>query len=197
MKKIILSTLTALTLITIGFSGCSNSEPKVQNKEYINQGELSKAPNWVLMPSYEGKIAAAGSAQQNSANDISFQRNTAMADARNNLVKTTEIIVKNMFKTFKNQTGNKSGTFDSVSESVSKQVANKTVLGSEVKSVWISPKGTMFVLMVTDPKNVINSISNNSSLKNDKALWQQFQAKKAQEDLSKELENSYISVRSN
>ena len=114
-----------------------------------------------------------------------------MADARNNIAKLIEIKVDSMFKTFKSTTGTaKGGTMDKAIETVSKQIASRTLKGTKVKETWISRSGTLYVLMVIDTKAVIDMMdkSAKTSFKNDKAMYQKFLASKAQGELEKELE---------
>ena len=189
MKKIILKSLLVISLISVMFTGCSNKKEMI-SKEY-NDLELKDAPQWVLMPEVKGYIAEVGSAALNEAKDISFQREEAMAGARANMVKQIEIKVDTMFKSFKAATGSgKDSTFDKSSESVSKQLATRTLNGSIVKETWISRSGTMYVLMIVDTKSVSSQMETSikTSFKNDKALYQKFLASKAQGELEQELE---------
>jgi hypothetical protein len=74
---------------------------------------------------------------------------------------------------------------DKVSASVSKQVASQTLTGTVQKALWQSPCNEIYVLISIDSgvvaANVKNSVT--SSYKNENALWQQFQAAKAQVEL--------------
>jgi len=188
MKKILLSTAVIATLL---FTGCSqNAQPNGADQVYVD-AELQGAPSWVLMPMVEGTISEVGSAKRNVASDISFQRNEAMADARDNLARLIQTKVKNMFKSFKSTT---EATFDKSSESVSKQIASETLTGTQVKGTWISRTGTLYVLMAVNSDSVVDlmekTIKTNSSFKNDDALYQKFLASKAQGELDAELEKA-------
>jgi len=194
MKRVLLSTVTVSTLF---FTGCANQPNQVTQpagQVYVDP-ELDGAPTWVLMPMVEGTIAEVGSAKKNMAGDISFQRNEAMADARDNLARLISTKVKNMFKSFKSSTGTgEAATFDKSVETVSKQIASQTLNGTEVKGTWISKTGTLYVLMAVNSDAVANmmekTIKSNSSFKNDQALYQKFLASKAQGELDTELEKA-------
>ena len=193
ISKLLTGSLIASAVI---FGGCANSTAgsmvSSQASSDIND-EFKDAPKWVLMPVVEGSVSAVGSAAKNSANDISFQRNEAMADARDNIARQIELSVANMFKSFKASTGaGKDGTFDKSVESVSKQIANQTLRGTVQKDVWISRSGTMYVLVAIDTKAVISATNEGAktSFKNDEAMYQKFLAQKAQEELAYELEKS-------
>ncbi|MGM0623580.1 MAG: LPP20 family lipoprotein [Campylobacterota bacterium] len=190
MKKILASSAVAATLL---FTGCiGGGEPETTEDAYVNP-ELKGAPQWVMMPQVEGSISEVGSAKPNAANDIGFQRNMAMADARDNLARQIETNVGNMIKTYTATTGGgESGTYDSANEAVSKQVASQTLSGTVVKDTWMSRSGTLYVLMAVDTEAVIDAMDKplaaSTSFGNDEALYQQFKASKAQGDLSEELE---------
>lgn len=194
MKRVLLGTAVIGTLF---FTGCANQPNQITqptNQVYVDP-ELDGAPTWVLMPMVEGTIAEVGSAKKNVAGDISFQRNEAMADARDNLAKLISTKVKNMFKSFKSATGTgETATFDKSVETVSKQIASQTLNGTEVKGTWISKTGTLYVLMAVNSDAVANmmekTIKSNSSFKNDRALYQKFLASKAQGELDTELEKA-------
>ena len=192
MKKIIINTLGALSMASLLFTGCgSTQDPMTPSvKTYVNP-ELVGAPKWVMMPFVEGTISDVGSAPTNAGNDFSFQREEAMADARDNLAKQIATKVSNMFKSYKASTGSgSSATFDKSSERVSKQIASETLSGTVVKDTWISSSGTFYILMAVDTQSVSNMMEKTAktSFKNDKAMYQKFLASKAQGELDRELE---------
>jgi hypothetical protein len=187
MRKILLSTAVIGTLL---FTGCTQNSVQTPEQVYVDP-ELQGAPSWVLMPFVEGTVSEVGSAKRNAASDIGFQRNEAMADARDNLARQIETKVSNMFKSYKSSTGSAAdGTFDASVESVSKQIASQTLQGTVVKGTWISKTGSMYVLVAIDTDAVANMMEKSvkTSFKNDKALYQKFLASKAQGELEAELE---------
>ena len=191
MKKILLSTAVISTIL---FTGCMQSAQPKASQVYVDP-ELQGAPKWVMMPFVEGSIADIGSAKRNAGNDFSFQRNEAMADARDNLSRQIKTKVKNMLKSYKATTGTgDSATYDNSVESVSKQISTATLNGTQVKDTWISKTGTLYVMMTVNTDAVADmmekSIKTNTSFKNDGALYQKFLASKAQGELDAELEKS-------
>ncbi len=72
-------------------------------------------------------------------------------------------------------------------------MAKQTLSGSRQKDTWISPNNNYFVLVVLDPAAAGEAVkeSMKTSFKNEKALWQQFQAKKAQDELDAEIEKEF------
>jgi len=184
MKKT-LGSVALASLIALGMTGCS-SEPDFD--KCMENGE--EAPQWVCVPEVAGGVAAVGSAEKSPAG-TSFQRQEAMANGRDGLARAISLKVKNMFKNFTQQTGvGDAATIEKLSSNVSKQVANQTLNGTAMKGRWIAKNGTMYVLVVIDPNAAVTATKNTvkTSLRNEDALWQQFQAKKAEASLDAEIE---------
>ena len=191
MIRLLLKSLLIASISSMVLTGCLwNDKPTTAEETYIDP-ELKGAPKWVMIPEAKGFVSELGSAAKNAGNDYSFQREEAMADARNNIAKQITIKVNAMFKTFKSTTGhNQDGTMDKAIETVSKQIASQSLSGTKVKETWISRSGTLYILMVIDTQSVANLMDNSikTSFKNDKAMYQKFLASKAQEELEVELE---------
>jgi hypothetical protein len=187
MLKIISKTLALSFLAATIFTGCGSKEAKVPEQATYVDAEFDGAPQWVLSPFVEGAVADMGSAKRNAGNDFSFQREEAIADGRNNLTRQLSIKVSNMIKTFKSST---SETYDKSIDSVSKQIASKTLLGSKATKMWRSKTGTLYVLVVLNADLVKDQMDQTikTSFKNDKAMYQKFLASKAQGELDNELE---------
>jgi len=176
MKKLLLF-LAAVSLILVG---CT-SEPKTELADPCFKG----APSWVVNPQVEGAIAAAGSAKK-SAGGMQFTRDAAMANARSEISRVIEVKVNTMMKDFTQVTGvGDDETVDKVTSSVSKQVSSQVLQGTMQKDAWFSPCSELYVLVVLDPAKVAELTKQQvvTSMKNDQALWQQFQAQKAQDEL--------------
>jgi len=170
------------------FSGCST---KNQPKPQICQIDNVKAPSWICSPNDTKEyIVAIGSAPKNAAGDFQFQKEEAMAAARDALARRISVKVKNMFKQFKAATGaGNNQTFEKATESVSKQLSYQVLNDSKQLDIWISPKGTMFVLVGVPKKEVKQQIK--TSLKSNEALYQKFLSQKAQKELNEEIENEF------
>lgn len=187
MKKILYA-LMVITLLSFFIGGCAKKAP-----EPLEHSCLEGAPSWVINPSMEGGLTGLGSARIGAAG-MQFARTEAIATARDEIARTISVKVKNMFKNFTQSTGvGDEETVDRVAVNVSKQVANQTLSGTVAKQAWISPCKEFYTLVVLDPENVQNAVEQNavSSFKNEKALWQQFQAKKAHDELEKEIEKEF------
>lgn len=189
MKKIILL-IAALALVLVG---CGKEEPKQQQQ--LADPCFVGAPAWVLNPQVEGALAAVGSAKKSAAGP-QFTRDAAMANARSEIARMIDVKVNTMMKDFTQVTGvGDSETVDKVTSSVSKQIASQSLQGTSQKSIWISGCGEMYVLVVLNPKQVADLTKQQvaSSFKNDAALWQQFQAKKAQDELDSAVDKEFNS----
>jgi len=182
-----LATLALAAVMAASFTACGG-EPAPKEPQVAG---MAGAPMWVLDPTVEGGIAAVGSAQQ-SPGGFQFQKTEALANARDELARILSVKVTNMVKNFSQSTGvGDAQTFEKVAQQVSKQVASQTLSGSRQKSLWINPANNeVFILVVLDPEAVkaAAKASVTTSLKNDQALWQQFQAKKADSALDAEVD---------
>lgn len=190
MKKYY-SVSIALAVLLIFLGGCSSTPEKVQAPEM--QGEFANAPKWVMMPEMEGGLAASGSAKMSKAG-MSFTRTAAMANGRDELARIMNVKVSNLVKNFTQSTGiGDDETVERVVSNVSKQVTQQVLSGSRMKDSWISPSNELYVLIVLDPAAAADAVKQSvqTSYKNEKALWQQFQAKKAQEELDAEIDKEF------
>ncbi len=171
------------------FTGCAQ-QPQTAQAPVQVKNKFANAPKWVLDPQVEGGIAAVGIAAATPAG-MSFQRTQALGNGRDELARQLEVKVTNMLKDFTQVTGvGTAATVDKVASNVSKQVASQTLAGSKQKAMWIAEDGELYILVALDPDAVKKETENavKSSFKNDGALWQQFQAKKAQDELSAEID---------
>ena len=173
-----------------GFSGCGSTPNETGVQNY---GPLAGAPAWVLSPEVDGALAAVGSARIGGAG-MNFARTEALAVARDELARQMSVKVNNMVKNFTETTGiGDAETVDKVATQVSKQVASETLVGSKQTETWISPEKELYLLVVLDADTAQEAVKNATatSFKNDQALWQKFQAQKAQDELSEAVEKEF------
>ncbi|MBZ4683247.1 MAG: hypothetical protein PWP46_127 [Fusobacteriaceae bacterium] len=194
MKKIY---LVLATIILLAFTACSNNQTKGNNEmqKVDNSGmeQMVNYPAWVLDPSIEDGIGAVGSAKIGAAG-VSFARQEALAQARDELARQIEVKVNNMFKSYTNAIGlaGEDGV-EKIATNVSKQVASQTLRGTKQKELWISPDKELFVQVVL-PNEILadeakNAFKNETPIGNsDRALWQEFKSEKAQQQLDYEIE---------
>lgn len=174
-------------------TGCSQKTESTISKDAPSQivSEFADAPAWVSEAGIEGAISAVGSAKIGSAG-MNFAKTEATGNGRDDLARQIQVNVSNMLKNFTQTTGvGDQQTVDKVVANVSKQLAKQDLSGSKVSKQWISKSGTLYVLVVMqDPSKVTAAVKDavKTSFKNDQALWQQFQAKKAQDELDASLD---------
>ena len=187
MKKQLMAISFGLAMI---LTGCGVTQPSTPTCEI----DGAEAPNWVCDggANMEGGIVAVGSAEK-SPLGISFQRQEAMAAARDEIARQISLKVKNMMKTYMSSTGTGDNqTAERVATSVSKQLASQVLRGSRLLKTWISPKGTMYVLVgVKGDIKEMTKQAVKTTFKNDEALWQEFKSKKAQEELDAAIDKEF------
>ena len=186
MIRIIIAALATLLLV----SGCSKKpEPKTAATGAGCVIEGANAPKWVCIPQGpDAMVAGLGTAAKNPANDYGFQLSQAQAAGRDALARNIETKVQNLFKNWQRSTGvAQSATFEQNVENVSRQSANMSLQGSRIEDSWQHPvSGTLYVLMVAPENQVREGML--SSLRNEEALWQQFQSQKAHDELMREFD---------
>lgn len=192
MKRILL----LLTMVTLLLVGCSNKEKKEEKRDLtpIETKAYKDVPSWVFQPDYKGGIAAVGQAKVGAAG-MSFARQEALAMARGELSRMIEVQVDDMFTSYVNSVG-VSGEYgvEKVSTAVSKQVASVSIKGSKQVDFWMNKEGTeVYVLVAVSNEDVKRETLTTvkSTLGSDQALWQEFKAKKAQDELEAAVDKKF------
>jgi hypothetical protein len=148
------------------------------------------APGWVCDEPVEGlAVSAVGSADKSAAG-INFMKQQASTAARVQLAQMMKVQVQNLVKQFAETTGvGDSQTVDMVNSSVTKQITNESLVGTRIFKTRRSPNGSLYVLVGLDDNaaSLINETALKTSMNNEKALWQKFQAKKGHDELAKEI----------
>ena len=189
MKKTF-SSVTLAAVVAATFIGCGTPAPKKQAEpDFRCKQENTLAPKWTCTPMVDGAYAGVGIAQKSAAG-MGHMRRVALANGRSDLAQQIQSQAKDKVETFTRATGSgTSETVDKVSMAVSKQVAKVNLQGSKAVDSWQAPSGALY-LLVAIPETTINKKVKNAvktSMGNDKALWQQFQAKQALDSLEKEF----------
>ncbi len=183
MKQLLIPIL-ATTLL----AGCATKPPAPEC--VFPDAPQSAAPNWVCDAPVEGVAVSATGSYEPSKAGASFMKDQATAAARVRLAQQMTVHVTNMIRQYAQTTGAASSeTVDRVNESVSKLITVESISGSKVFRSATSPKGMIYVLVGLDPKLAEQQTATalHSSMNNDRALWQQFQASRAQGDLAAEI----------
>lgn len=184
MKKVITSIITTVLL-----TACAN-----QNT--INKGELADIPDWILLPHIKNGIAE--SACVKWSGDMAIDKDEASHIARDRLAKQIDIRAAGMTKAFADKTTTSAGVNTGTTfENVSRQIFDQTLKGSKPTKAGlftIDTKKQLCVMVEVNPettKKLYNSIVAASgkqlSAEDNKVLFQQFKAWKAQGELDKAL----------
>ncbi len=191
-KRIVLMS----SLLAVALSGCLGGkdavkpEPKMAAECVFPDAPNVAAPLWVCDAPVEGVAVSAVGSHGKSAAGPAFMKEQAAASARVQLAQQMKVTVGNMVKQYVETTGAASSeTVDKVNSSVSKLITSETIIGSRVFRSITSPSGGMYVLVGLDPtvtKEAVEKVLK-TSMNNDQALWQQFKAKKGQEELAEEI----------
>jgi hypothetical protein len=208
MKKV-LGFLTIGAVILGVLTGCANnnpipkkftdkSSPVISKKCEISvKGKMVEAPEWVCNGGKIIKyITAVGSAPESNWG-YSFQRNVALTQARAEIAREIKLKIKDMINLYESETGNKkvSQAVDGNLEQVTKSITNAMLVNSKLIDVWYAPDHTLFVLVgVPIDKNKIKKQTKRilrTSYKNEEAIWQKFQAQKAEKKLDEAIDKAF------
>lgn len=196
MKQItIRHTLIAAGLAMSGIlTGCGGGAPVAQGCTFPDAPTVL-AEGWVCDEPVAGvEVSAVGSAIVGQAGP-SHAKQMAMTKARVQLAQMMKVQVANMIKQYVETTGAAAAeTVDQVSTSVTKQITNESLVGSRLFKTKVSPNNTMYVLVGLDEAKVQKAAEDaiKTSMKNENALWQQFKASKAQDELAAEISKTEV-----
>ena len=173
-------------------AACSSNEPAPQPVAscVFADGSNQPAPEWVCgAPLPDLDLSAVGYADKSGAG-ANFMKQMAATAARVELAQTMKVEVQNMIKQYAETTGTgKSETVDQVNTSVTKQITKETLVGSRIFRQMPTPTGGIVVLVGLSP-DTVNQLTEQAlktSMKNDQALWQKFQADKSQDELAADI----------
>ncbi len=180
-------------LMALLLTGCGSDEIKQAAPDCVfPDSPATDAPGWVCDEPVEGiEVSAVGVAEKTAAGH-SFMKNMAATDARVQLAQSMKVHVQNMVKQYAETTGSADAeTVDKVNTSVTKQITDETLVGTKIFKTRTSPNGTLYVLLGMDAAMAAQATENaiKTSMGNDKALWQQFKAQKAQDELAADIAN--------
>jgi len=177
----------ALSTLLIGCSGDTKEE--VADCVFPDAPGTA-APGWVCdQPVKDLDVSAVGSATKSGAGH-DFMKSMASTAARVQLAQNMKVQVRNMIKQYVETTGAAdSETVDKVMTSVTKQITNETLIGTKIYKTRTSPNGNLYVLVGMDSASVEQATQKalKTSMKNERALWQQFKASKSQDELAAEI----------
>lgn len=185
--------LTGAAMVSMLVACGGKKEPEAAGPDCVFPDAPSvAAPGWVCDEPVAGvQVSAVGSAQKSGAG-TSHMKQMAATDARVQLAQNMQVEVRNMVKQYVETTGaGDAETVDRVNTSVTKQITSQTLVGTKIYKTRVSPNGTLYVLLGMDDGSVKAAAENalKTSMNNDRALWQQFKASKAQDELAADIAN--------
>lgn len=191
MKNRLLMIAATVTSVLI-MAGCAGTYD--DRCKFPGTDEL--APGWVCDEPVDGWAVTASGAGEKTAAGYDFQKQMAMTAARTALAQQVKVHVGNMVKQFAEVTGAAdSETVDQARTLTTKQITDQSLVGSKVVKSAQAPDGRLFVLMGID-ENAVQTIAKaavKTSMKNEQALWQKFQAKMSQDELAEAIATQKIS----
>jgi len=185
-----MSSIALAALLSVTITGCSKDvKPEERSVDFSCKQENVSAPKWTCIPEIADSYAGVGIAEKSAAG-MDHMRRVALANGRSDLAQQIESQVKDKITIYTGTTGVGGGeTVDKAIETVTKQVAKVDLVGSKAVDMWTAPSGAIFMLVTVSQNSANEQIKNNikTSFKNDQALWQQFKAKNALEELEKDF----------
>lgn len=183
----------ALATASVLMAGCSSNDKKSAEPVascVFADGSNQAAPDWVCGAPVDGiDLAAVGYADKSAAGP-NFMKQMAATAARVELAQTMRVEVQNMIKQYAETTGTGDDeTVDRVNSSVTKQITKETLVGSKIFRQMPTPSGGMVVLVGLDA-DTVNQLAEQAiktSMNNERALWQKFQAQKSFDELAAEI----------
>jgi hypothetical protein len=182
--------------LVLGLNACESNPSKETSKANIAVADCvfpntqEAAPGWVCDEPVDGvEVSAVGSAEKSAAG-LDFMKQMAATSARVQLAQRMRVHVANSIKQFAETTGaGKDETVDKVNTSVTKQITDETLVGTKVYKTRVAPNGTMYALVGLDASSVqkLTETAVKSSMNNERALWQKFQAGIAQDELAADI----------
>jgi hypothetical protein len=189
-----LSNLLLCSVVSLGLAACGSNPqkeaPKVKVADCVFPNTQEAAPGWICDEPVEGvEVSAVGTAEKTAAG-LDFMKNMAATSARVQLAQRMKVQVQNMVKQYAETTGaGKDETVDKVNTAVTKQITDQTLVGTKIYKSRTAPDGSLYVLVGLDAASVqkLTEAAIKTSMGNDKALWQKFQAGKAQDEMAADI----------
>jgi hypothetical protein len=189
MSKKIIATLAAIALVSTVVMSCASSKP-AEKKEPVSKiigKEGIPQPDWVnKMPKSADTFYAVGFGSMTTKQNSIVR---AESDAKDQIARWVGTSVKNALTNYTNESGEgKNKQVLDYMESISKQVADQTLVGVERDETWVDPDGAVYVLCSFPKANVNKGFEEvtGTFVRNEAAAFADFKAKEALSFLDKE-----------
>lgn len=171
-------TSTAASNQQIEKSWCTFDDGKTEAPEFFCTGEIA------------GFAVTGRGSSPKSAAGMNYMVQQAALAARVELAQNMRTQVSNMVKNYLGTTGvGDQETIDKAASSTSKSITDESLMGTRIVRRIVGPQGEVYVWVAVDEKNLVASAQNaiRTSMANEQAAWQKFQATKSHEEMAKEI----------
>jgi hypothetical protein len=174
----------AVTNQPVEKSWCTFDDGKTEAPEFFCTGQIENFA-----------VTGRGSAPKSDAG-MNYMMQQASLAARVELAQNVRTQVSNMVKNYLGTTGvAKSETIDAAASSTSLSITDESLMGSRIVRRIVGPEGEVYVWVAIDEENLVATSQNaiRTSMANDEAAWQKFQAEKSHDEMAQkiiELRNS-------
>lgn len=190
------SKLSLVATIVLLLTACGGA-PEKEEKSSADEGWCkfddgkTAAPDFFCTGDIEGfTITGMGSAAKSNAGMNYMVQQAALA-ARVQLAQNIRTQVSAMVKDYLGSTGTGDAeTIDKAASTTSKSITDESLMGSRIVRRIVGPAGEVYVWVAIDEENLVakSQIAIKTSMQNEQALWQKFQAKKSHEEMAQEIE---------
>jgi hypothetical protein len=182
--------VTATLALAATLAGCGSKPSQAITECGYPDSPQDPAPLWICDAPVDGVAVGAMGSFEKSGAGVAFMRDQATASARLRLAQNMNTYVTGMIKQFAETTGAVGKeTVDRTNTSVTKQITAENITGSKVFRSATSPKGTFYVYVGLDATTAAANAQKaiQTSMKNDQAAWQKWQAKQGQDELAADI----------
>lgn len=179
-----------ISAVALGLAACAGTSKKDVVAECVFPNTEKAAPLWVCDGPVEGVAVSAVGSFPKSAAGTDFMKQQAATSARVKLAQQMKVHVQNSIKQYAETTGaGDKETVDQVYTATTKQITDQTLVGTKIFRSAQGPDGAMYVLLGMDEASTqkLTESALKTSMNNEKALWQKFQAGKAQDELAADI----------
>ncbi|CAM4293395.1 LPP20 family lipoprotein [Vibrio neonatus] len=197
-RKVQMCMLSLLTVLLVGCSSSDAEKTLADSKAAASKEQgwckyddgVTEAPEFVCTDQIDGYSLAARGSYNKSAAGMNFMVSQASLAARVQLAQQIRAQVSALVKSYIEQTGSADQlAIDAVASSVSRSLSDEEIIGSKVIRKIVAPSGKVYVWVGIDEKNLLANQQKaiRTSMNNEEALWQKVEAKKAHDEMLKEI----------
>lgn len=179
-----------VSAVVMSVAACSTPAKKEAVAECVFPNSEKAAPLWVCDGPVDGVSVAATGSFAKSAAGTDFMKQQAATSARVKLAQQMKVHVQNSIKQYAETTGaGDKETVDQVYTATTKQITDQMLVGTKIIRSAQGPDGSVYVLVGLDEAATqqLTETAIKTSMNNEKALWQKFQAGKAQDEMAADI----------